>query len=215
MTAPTSVLLDLDGTLLDSAPGILASYRAMLRELGHEPDPAQDLRHVIGPAIGDVLPTILAHYNDTRAELGLATYRRIYGETGLFDAAPYPGIPEMLQALQGRRLYVATAKREDYARRMLDHLDLSRHFTAIHGAQPGGGLDHKPELIAHILQTYGIDPHAAAMAGDRRYDIAGAHANGLRAYGVLWGYGARDELDQAGADGLAATPADLATLLAG
>ena len=209
-----SILLDLDGTLLDSAPGILDSYRLMLRELGHEPDPAQDLRHVIGPALGDVLPTVLQHYNDDRAELGITTYRRIYGETGVFGAKPYPGIPEMLKALQGHRLYVATAKREDFAQRMLEHLGLAHHFIAIHGAQPGGGLDHKPELIAHILRHHTIPATEAAMAGDRRYDITGAHANGIRAYGVLWGYGTRDELEQAGVDALATNPAHLATLLA-
>lgn len=215
MPFPRAALLDLDGTLLDSAPGILATYRATLAELGHTPDPAQDLRHVIGPPLGDVLPTVLAHYGDTRTDLALQTYRRIYGETGIFGAAPFPGIPAMLDALlaAGQRLFIATAKRADFAERMMHHLGLYRHFAGIYGALPGGGLDEKPELIAHILKREGLRPGDATMAGDRRYDISGAHANKLRAVGVLWGYGTRQELEEAGADALAATPAELASVL--
>ena len=211
----SAVLLDLDGTLVDSAPGILASYRAMLRELGHEPDPAQDLSRVIGPAIGDVMPLVLAHYDDDRVDHAVATYRRHYGETGVFDAAPYPGVPAMLDALAaaGRRVFIATAKRVDYARRMIDHLGLAPRFANIYGALPGGGLDHKPELIAHILRHEAIQPGDAAMAGDRHYDITGAHTNKVRAFGVLWGYGTRQELESAGADALVGTPEQLANAL--
>lgn len=215
MPSPHATLLDLDGTLLDSAPGILATYRATITELGHTPDPAQDLTHVIGPPLGDVLPTIFAHYGDTRTDLALATYRRIYGETGVLGAAPYPGIPAMLDALvaAGHRLFVATAKRTDFARHMLQTLGLADRFAGIYGALPGGGLDEKPELIAHIMERERLHPGDAAMAGDRRYDITAAHANKLRAIGVLWGYGTRQELEEAGADNLAATPAELAALL--
>ena len=211
----TTVLLDLDGTLLDSAPGILACYRLMLQELGHTPDPTQDLTHVIGPPIATIMPQVLAHYGETRTDLALATYRRHYAETGVHGATPYDGIPEMLETLAaaGLRLHVATAKRVDYARTMLGHLGLARHFQSIDGALPGGGLDTKTELIAHILREHDIDPTQAAMAGDRRYDITGAQANHLRAYAVLWGYGTEQELQSAAPDALAQTPAHLATLL--
>lgn len=215
MTPITTVLLDLDGTLLDSAPGILACYRLMLQELGHTPDPAYDLTHVIGPPIATIMPHVLAHYNDTRTDLALATYRRHYGETGVYGATPYAGIPQMLETLRtaGRTLHVATAKRVDYARTMLEHLGLAHHFQSINGALPGGGLDTKTELIAHILTEQRIDPTQAAMAGDRRYDITGAQANHIRAYAVLWGYGTREELESAAPDALADTPAHLAALL--
>ena len=215
MPFPRAALLDLDGTLLDSAPGILATYRATITELGHTPDPAQDLTHVIGPPLGDVLPGVFAHYGDTRTDLALATYRRIYGETGVFGAAPFPGIPALLDALlaAGQRIYVATAKRTDFAERMMHHLGLHKSFSGIYGALPGGGLDEKPELIAHIVKREGLHPGDATMAGDRRYDISAAHANRLRAVGVLWGYGSRQELEEAGADALAATPEELAGLL--
>ena len=85
-------------------------------------------------------------------------------------------------------------------------------FQAVYGAEPGGLRSHKPELIAWILAQHGIDPARAVMIGDRRYDITGAHANGLRAIGVTWGYGTREELEQAGADGIAELPGELLNL---
>jgi phosphoglycolate phosphatase len=76
---------------------------------------------------------------------------------------------------------------------------------------PGGELDHKPELLAHILSRHhDIAPSRSVMVGDRRHDIAGAHAVGMRGLGVLWGYGNRDELETAGADQLVETTGDLA-----
>jgi phosphoglycolate phosphatase len=210
-----NILLDLDGTIADSAPGILASYRATLRELGHTPDPAIDLNFVIGPALPDVMPHVLEPYGDKRTELAVTTYRRIYSEIGVLDATPYEGIPELLRALHssGKRLFLATAKRTVFARQMLDHFGVAPLFTAIYGSEPGGALDHKPELIAHILAREAIDPANACMSGDRRYDITGAHANGVRAIGVLWGYGGREELEQAGADALVETPRALGQAL--
>jgi phosphoglycolate phosphatase len=211
-----NILLDLDGTIADSAPGILASYSATLRELGHTPDPSIDLNFVIGPALPDVMPLVLRPYGDDRVDLAVTTYRRIYSEIGVLDAQPYDGIPALLNALHagGKRLFLATAKRTVFARQMLEHFGVAHLFTGIYGSEPGGALDHKPELIAHILAREAIDPATACMSGDRHYDISGAHANSVRAIGVLWGYGSREELEQAGADALAETPGALATLLA-
>ncbi|WP_426958497.1 HAD hydrolase-like protein [Muricoccus radiodurans] len=206
-----AVLLDLDGTLIDSRPGIELSLRAALAEMGHAPEPDLDLTWAIGPPIADVMARLLTGFGDDRLEEGAATYRRHYGAAGMFHADPYPGIPAALDALRadGAALYLATSKRTVFAMPILERLGLADRFTAIHGSEPGGAVDHKPELIAHILSLHGLQAAGTVMAGDRRYDISGAHANGVRAVGVLWGYGDRAELEEAGADGLAAAPQDL------
>ncbi len=217
MHPPTCVLLDLDGTLIDSKPGIVASFNAALETLGHRPDPSFDLTFVIGPVLTDVMGEVLAHYGDTRVEEAVAAYRRHYSDVGLYDVAPYDGIPTLLAALKaaGLRLYLATSKRTAFAVRILDHLGMSDRFDGIYGSEPDGARDGKPALIADILQREAIRPDQATMVGDRRYDVEGAHANGLRVIGVLWGYGDRPELEEAGADLLVASPADLqAALLA-
>jgi phosphoglycolate phosphatase len=107
-----NILLDLDGTIADSAPGILASYSATLRELGHTPDPSIDLNFVIGPALPDVMPLVLRPYGDDRVDLAVTTYRRIYSEIGVLDAQPYDGIPALLNALHaGARCWSISAWR--------------------------------------------------------------------------------------------------------
>jgi len=210
-----SVLLDLDGTLIDSHPGILASCIAALRTLGHEPDQALDqtIRHIIGPPLEDMMQMLLQSYGDDRVDDAVAAYRQHYGDSGLFGSLPYPGIGDSLATMKqaGLHLYLATSKRAVFASRILDHLKLAGFFDGVHGSVPGGELDHKPELLAHILSTHGLAPSHSLMVGDRRHDIAGAHAVGMRGLGVLWGYGNRDELETAGADRLVESPADLAS----
>lgn len=206
-----SVLLDLDGTLIDSYPGISASCLAALRALGHEPDETLDIRRAIGPPLEDVMRILLQSYGDDRVGEAVAAYRQHYGESGLLGSVPYPGIGESLEEMKrsGLRLYLATSKRAIFARRILDHLTLAPYFDGIYGSVPGGALDHKPELLAHILSKHGLSPSRSLMVGDRRYDISGAHAVGMRGLGVLWGYGTRDELETAGADQLVDSSADL------
>lgn len=207
-----SVLLDLDGTLVDSYPGILASCRAALRILGHEADETLDVRHAIGPPLEDVMQLLLQSYGDDRVGEAVAAYRQHYGETGFLDSLPYPGIGTSLEEMKraGLQVYLATSKREIFARRILDHLKFAPYFDGIYGSVPGGELDHKPELLAHILSKHSLSPSHSLMVGDRRYDISGAHSVGMRGLGVLWGYGTRDELETAGADQLVKSSVDLA-----
>jgi phosphoglycolate phosphatase len=217
MAPPCSVLLDLDGTLIDSQPGILASCLAALRTLGHEPNEILDIKRVIGPPLEDVMQVLLQPYGDDRVGEAVAAYRQHYGESGLFGSEPYPGIGSSLKEMQhaGLRIYLATSKRETFASRIVHHLGFATYFDGIHGSVPGGRLDHKPELLAHILSQQNLLPSHSLMVGDRRYDISGAHAVGMRGLGVLWGYGTRDELESAGADQLVESTADLAcTVLA-
>lgn len=207
-----SVLLDLDGTLIDSYPGILASCLAALRALGHEPDEALDIRRFIGPPLEDIMQALLQSCGDDRVGEAVAAYRRHYGDSGYLGSVPYPGIGGSLAEMKrsGLQLYLATSKRATFASRILDHLKFTAYFDAIYGSVPGGELDHKPELLAHILSQHDLAPANCLMVGDRRHDISGAHAVGMRGLGVLWGYGSRDELETAGADQLVESPADLA-----
>lgn len=217
MIPPRSVLLDLDGTLIDSQPGILASCVAALRLLGHAPDAKLDITRFIGPPLEDMMRALLQSYGDDRVDEAVAAYRKHYGESGFLGSVPYPGIGSALDEMKRAdlRLYLATSKREVFARRIVEHLGFAPLFDGIHGSVPGGARDHKPELLAHILAEHDIAPAHAVMVGDRRHDIFGAHAVGMRGLGVLWGYGARDELETAGADQLVEAPAALArTVLA-
>jgi phosphoglycolate phosphatase len=212
MSTTHSVLLDLDGTLIDSQPGIVASCLAALRALGHRPDETLDVKRFIGPPLEDMMQVLLQSYGDDRVGEAVAAYRQHYGESGLLGSEPYPGTIDALRDMRqaGLRIYLATSKREVFARRILQHLELAAYFDGVYGSVPGGKLDHKPELLAHIVSEQDIAASRSLMVGDRRHDIIGAHAVRMRSLGVLWGYGSRDELETAGADRLVESTSDLA-----
>src|SRR5712672_1010133 len=186
MAAPFSVLLDLDGTLIDSQPGILASCLAALRTLGHEPNEIRDIKRVIGPPLEDVMQFLLQPYGDDRIAEAVLAFRQHYGESGLLGSEPYPGIGRSLEEMKraGLGIYLATSMRPTFASRILEHLEFATYCDGIYGSVPGGELDHKPELLAYILSKHNISPSRSLMIGDRRYDIFGAHAVGMRGLGV-------------------------------
>ncbi|HEU4773363.1 MAG TPA: HAD hydrolase-like protein, partial [Lysobacter sp.] len=129
----------------------------------------------------------------------------------------YDGIGEVIESLHaaGHRLAVVTAKNEPHARKIVDHLPFGHRFDDVIGATVDGRLSDKPELIAEALARLQLVPSQCWMIGDRRMDIEGARHHGMRNVGVLWGFGGEAELRAAGAQTLAAEPAQLAGLLAG
>ena len=213
MTNPT-ILFDLDGTIADSRPGIIASLRAGLHDLGHTPAPDEDFTWTVGPPLPEVWGRLMTQFGDTRVELGMARYREHYGLTGLYNATLFPGIAEAIEELYraGHDLIVATAKRVDFARRLVENLGLAPRFLGIYGSVLDGSLDDKADLIADIMRREQLVAGAMVMIGDRRHDIHAAHANGVKAIGVSWGYQAPGELQAAGADVIIATPQELVTM---
>ena len=197
MTRP-ALLLDLDGTLIDSRPGIAAAIRAALRDLGHAPDPDEDFTWMIGPPMEQVIGGVLARWGDTRVQLAVDRYRANYAAHGLTGNAPYPGIAEAVPVLAGAfDLFLCTAKRTRFAVPILEDIGLAAHFRGIHGTEDDGRFDDKAVLARHILDHHGLG--RAALAGDRIHDMEAAHANRLPAIGAGWGYGGVEELQAAGA----------------
>ena len=206
-----AVLLDLDGTLIASRDGIIACLKGAMRELGHDLGEGQDLDWVVGPPLPDIMARLLERFGDDRVEAAVLSYRRHYESSGMLESPLFPGIAHFMEQLaaSGRRVFLATSKPVHLARRILALRGLTAYFEGFHGARPDDSGAEKPELIADLIAQERIDPGRSIMIGDRRYDISGAHANGIRAIGVLWGYGGREELELAGADALVENPAML------
>lgn len=205
-----SILLDLDGTVVDSKPGIVASYTTALRSLGHRPD-SLDIGVLIGPPLEDVMTEVLGRLGDDRVAEAVLAYRHHYGSAGFLETTVYPGLAAALDQLLalGATLYIATSKRRIFAEQILEHLGLIDRFAGVHGSEPGGAIDRKAELIAHVLRRHDLSVDQCLMVGDRRQDAEGARANGVSTVGVLWGYGDRDELEAAGVMHMVARPAEL------
>ena len=210
-----AVLFDLDGTLTDPKVGITRSIQHALRKRGRPvPDP-DSLESLIGPPLEESFRT---HFGMSPADARQAVgdYREYFADTGLFENAVYPGIPELLANLRGGgvRLAVATSKPTPFAERILAHFGLAPHFEQVVGSFLDGRREEKRELIADALVTlHGVDRERAAHVGDRRHDVLGARANGIRAIAVGWGYGTREELDAAQPNAIAESVTALGRLL--
>jgi phosphoglycolate phosphatase len=194
-----TLLLDLDGTLVDPAPGIVGCTRHALAAFGVVPPEAEDLRWAIGPPIRESFRQLLDGRGDVEEAVRL--YRERYAEWGLYQAAVYPGVLEALAGhrARGTRLVLCTAKANGFARRVVDHFGISPLLSGVYGAELDGRFEDKAELIAHILDAEGLQPEDLCMVGDRKHDVIAAAAHGIPTIGVLWGFGGRDELESAGA----------------
>ncbi len=205
------LLFDLDGTLTDSRPGILKSMRHALTALGIEAPSDEALVHFIGPPTQDAFRDLLGSSDPELNTRAIAVYRERFSTLGMFENSVYPGIPAGLSALleAGFKLVVATSKPEIYANQIIDHFELRQFFPHVYGSELTGERGNKGDLIKHVLASEGLASTGAWMIGDRLHDIRGAKFNELRAAGVTWGYGSRDELIEAGADAVFASMPDL------
>jgi phosphoglycolate phosphatase len=210
------VLFDLDGTIADSAPGILASLRATFAELGVAQLAPAEERRLLGPPFRDSMPPIVG---TDRVEEAVTTYRRHYADGGgMFDVAAYGGIPELLERLaaRGYRLAVATSKAEAYAPRILEHLGLRHFFEVVCGDDLAGGRGTKTAVVEEALVRMGQpDPATVIMVGDRFHDVLGAGGHGIETLGAGWGYGAPGELADAGAIAVLDRPSEVLDFLIG
>ena len=209
-----TVFLDLDGTLIDSQPGITASIQHALREIGAEVPEAGDLTWGIGASLWHVFEVLLGPGADI--DEAVALYRERFTTEGLYEADIYDGVGEMLEDLRatGAAVHIATSKPHVYAQTIADHFGLSAWIDGLYGAELDGTRSDKGELLAHALAETEADPARSVMIGDRHHDINGAKLNGLASVGALWGYGEEGELHLAEADALASHPEEVAEVLA-
>jgi phosphoglycolate phosphatase len=207
------VLFDLDGTLVDSSPGIWASVRVAAAELGLPEPTLEQLTAMVGPPLQDGFALVLG-VPPADVPRAVAVYRAHYAAGALLDVTVHAGIPELLAALRadGATLAVATSKPEPFAVRVLAHTGLLRAFASVHGATLDGAVRHKDQVVAAALAAHpaGRDP---VLVGDREHDVLGAAAHGLPCIGAGWGPAPAGELVTAGAAVVAATPADVRTAL--
>ncbi|MDE0522265.1 MAG: HAD hydrolase-like protein [Boseongicola sp.] len=207
----TAVFLDLDGTLMESHPGILESLRHALGSSGHHALAETDLAWMIGPPFDESFRKM----GLSDPEAVMAAYREHYRKGGMFDARVYGGVPGALNTLReaGARLYLATAKPHVYARKVTRHFGLAEYMEREFGPELDGTRNWKGDLLAHALAETGEDVAKAVMVGDREHDMAAAKEVGMKSVAVSWGYGNEEEWRDAGA--VIDRPEDLKPAIAG
>lgn len=205
------ILFDLDGTLTESAPGIIRSVKYALARMGIEDYDEDTLCKFIGPPL---LESFEEHFgmNEQQAQRAVGIYREYFSEKGLFENAVYGGVRECLKRLKeaGLRLAVATSKPQVFCDRILEHFGLTEYFEVIVGVPLGDLKMTKTKVIAEALSRLGVVNKAeAVMAGDRFYDVEGALENGIGCIGVSYGYGSVEELLSAGAQKICGSAEEL------
>ena len=212
------VFFDLDGTVTESAPGIINSVVYAIKKLGVRMPSEEELLKFVGPPLSDSFVKYCG-VDPSKTKEAINIFREYFAERGIFENNVYPGIPELTAKLKslGVKQILATSKPQLFAERILTHFNLIANFDGVFGNSMDEKYTDKALLLRDIIAKEGIkgdDLKNCVMVGDRSSDISGAHKAGIRAIGVLYGYGDRPELEGAGADLIVETVRDLEKVLA-
>lgn len=208
------LFFDLDGTLTDPKEGITKSVAYALESFGQHVENPDDLLMFIGPPLKWSFMEY-AGLSDGQADMAVEKYRERFKDTGIFENGVYEGIERMLDKLKkaGFKLVLATSKPIIFADRILKHYGIEKYFEAAFGSELDGTRTDKAEVIEYAMNRTGAEPENTIMVGDRSHDVIGANKNNIRTIGVLFGYGNREELLEAGAYRLAENVAELEDML--
>lgn len=208
-----AVIFDLDGTLTRSEEGIWNCVQYAAEKLGFPAPDAPTLRKFIGPPLGYSFREYMG-MDEATANRAVEAYRERYNAVGLFENRVYPGVRRLLRTLkrEGWYIAVATGKPQTTSERVLAHFGLDKFVEKICGPTDGHVAD-KTELIRRALPSdWDASADEAWMVGDRKFDVEGARAAGVKSAGVGYGYGSEEELRAAGCTAYCATVQDVIDL---
>ena len=200
-----SAIFDLDGTIMDSAQGIVRSVEYALEKMGvTEYDDERNYRF-IGPPLVD---SFMEYYSMSEEEAlqAVAYYRERYSVTGIYEARMYDGVRELLTELKnlGVKLYIGSSKPEKYVRMILEKQGILDLFDYVAGATFDESRNNKEQVLTYLFEQVEIDKKSAVMIGDRYHDIDGAHYVKIPCIAVLYGFGNEAEFKKHGAEYIAA-----------
>jgi len=210
------ILFDLDGTLTDSAPGIIGGVAAGLSSLGITGRSEDDLRQYAGPPLTYAWAREKPGVTEEESNTATKAFRSFYNAEGWKQNAPYPGALDCLKTLHqgGLTLATASSKPEFFVERICGYFGFAPYFTLMCGGDIRHDNYEKADVIRDCMKRLGdIPADQTVLVGDRCYDVEGGHLVGIDVIGVTFGYGGRAELEAAGADGIVDSFQDLCTLL--
>lgn len=215
------LLFDLDGTLTDSAEGIIKCVQYAAEKMGAEQKSEEELKVFIGPPLSESFPKVYG-FSEEETGQAIAYYRERFKPIGMFENSVYPGIPELLASMKkhGKMNLIASSKPEEFVKTILEHFDIAKYFDIIVGASMDESRNTKEAVIEEVLlQLKNTDcvgqysQDKCVMIGDRKYDIYGAKYFGLRNIGVSYGFAPEGELEEAGADVIVDSVEELTQML--
>lgn len=206
-----TALFDLDGTISDPFEGIYKSVNHALVSFGYNPAETAQVRKMIGPPLNEIFESLLGPVDENHMIELIDGYRDRYASVGYAENVIYADVPDVIERLHlsGYQMGVCTSKRADYAAKIVDMFGLGAYFEFV----DGGDVHIKKHIQIERLVANGIDVSTTVMIGDRAVDIDAAKRNDVAAIGVIWGFGDRTELEQAGPDHIVESPQELLELL--
>ena len=205
-----AVLIDLDGTLLDTVPDLADAANAMLAELGRLTLPADTIRDFVGKGIPNLVGRCLGYPGESdapEAREALALFKRHYAAVNGRKTRIYPGVPEGLRALRAAGLKTAcvTNKAGAFTEQLLAATGLDRLLDLTVSGDTLAEKKPHPLPFLHLCERFGIAPAEALVVGDSRNDVAGARAAGCPVFCVPYGYSEGEDVRDLGADAIVAT----------
>jgi phosphoglycolate phosphatase len=197
----TAVLFDLDGTIVDSAPGIFHCFEHTFRMMHREAPSRAAMRPFLGPPLEETFRDSLGMTGDD-LDRAVAIYRAEYAAGGAITAELYPGVIEVVRAVRaaGIPVALATSKVESGVRMVLRHFELEEDFDVLGTASDDDVRSAKADVVRFALDALdeaGADISRVVLVGDRIHDIEGAAIHGVDSVLVQWGYGTEDEWSEA------------------
>ena len=188
----STVIFDLDGTLSDSAEGIVRSINYALPRLGFKERPKEELLQYIGPHLTSIFENLTGKRDEDFLNNAIAIFRERYFSIGYKENELYEGIRDVLELLtrRGDILCVATTKRTDIAQNVLEYFEIDKYFTRIQGSDL---YPHKADSLREMMVDSTLNSGPMIMIGDRDSDFTAARDAGMPSLAVRWGYGCEDE----------------------
>lgn len=207
---PRAILLDLDGTLLDTIADLTAGVNGMLTELGQPTRSEQEVRRFVGRGFARLVECSLTEnrpeyiLDEQGLEHASAVFRRHYAQHNGERSYPYPGIKAVLGQLaaQDKLLAVVTNKMEAFTLPLLEQFDILRYCSAIVAGDTCATRKPCPEMLLLACDKLGVEPHQALMVGDSHHDAQAARAAGIPVLLVSWGYSEGQPVEQVDCDGV-------------
>lgn len=209
------IFFDFDGTLVDTSSGIFHSLNYMFEKMNCKILNESEMRKYIGPPLDW---SFMTYNNMSESEAALATklFRDDYQANGVFMHKIYDSVEEMLKSLKkkGKVIALATSKPEAHAEKIMKSYNIYEYFDVVSGATFDGSRSCKKDVLQYAVDKIGLkDLGSCVLVGDTKNDVVGAKEVGMDCIGVLYGFGAKEELEAAGTIATAATPMDVADLI--
>ncbi len=197
-----NIIFDFDGTLVDTKPGIIKAFQAMMGDMGVEPADEKTIGKLIGIPLAQFVEILLETQNFEIVKKGVALFKKYYSEKYIYDNIIYDGVYELLDNLKSDFAgnYIVSNKINIFLNKILEQHDINKFFVLVSGTDGTDIKSKKSNYLCNLIKKNNFDQAKTVIIGDRRDDILAGRYNLIHTIGVTYGYGSREELIEAGAE---------------